>query len=1126
MSLQPTQDVEREPLDLEAVRGRLKEARGAQFWQSLEELADSREFRNYLEDEFPQQMRPINGVMDRRTFVKLAGASLALAGLTGCIRQPEEKLVPHVKAPEEYLPGRPLFYASAMPTRNGYGEGVLVESYDGRPIKVEGNPQHPATVGRSNVWMQASVLSLYDPDRSQAVQRLGDVASWDAFVRALTPVLREQRRARGAGLRILTGTVTSPTLAAQMRTLLARYPLARWHVHDPAGGDAAREGAEQAFGQPVNTVYRFDRARVIVSLDSDFLLRSHANVRYGREFIEGRRVRLNRTQMNRLYVVESTPTITGAMADHRLPVRPSEVEAIARALAAALGAGGNAGAAPASVPADWMQELVADLRANRGAGLIVAGEEQPAAVHALAHAMNQTLGNVNRTVLYTEPVEARPAGAGGGLRELAEAMDRGEVQALIILGANPAYTAPAELDFAKRMVATGPNKQEKVPLRVHLGMYNDETGVLCHWHIPESHYLEAWGDVRAYDGTASIIQPLIAPLYESRSPYEVVGALLEQPQPGYDLVRGYWRAQRRGLPDAQFETFWRTVLHDGVIPNTAARRRQVAVTPAFLAGLATAPAAPAPAAGELEIVFRTDPTIWDGRFANNGWLQELPKPFTKLVWENAAYMSLDTAQRLGLTNEDMVELTYQGRKVTAPAWIVPGQPNDVITADLGYGRWNAGQVGSGLGFNAYALRTVDAPGFGRGLQIRRADGRAKLATTEFHNIINTRDAKLDGRTGRDLDTMHDRDIVRVATIQEFRDKRGKVGPETHHGPDTQTEAPHGGAAPTHDRAEAEARGQALPPGHQPEGQKPGAEHDPGETHAGEGDTRPADWYRKDWEYKKRESYVNELGQPSMYPEFDYSEFAKWGMTIDSNACIGCNACVIACQAENNIPVVGKREVMRGREMHWIRIDRYHKGDVGNPETYFQPMLCQHCEKAPCEPVCPVAATVHSHEGLNMQIYNRCIGTRYCSNNCPYKVRRFNFFKYTAYMEEQPVFRMLNNPNVTVRGRGVMEKCTYCVQRINYARIEAKKQNRPIRDGEVVTACQAACPTEAIVFGNLNDEKSVVAQTKAEPHVYNVLEEIGTQPRTSYMPRLRNPNPALEAPAAAGPHEDHGMGDPT
>jgi molybdopterin-containing oxidoreductase family iron-sulfur binding subunit len=991
---------QKEPLDLAAIRERLAEAQGQQYWRSLEELAQTEDFQEFLHREFPRKAS-VMGSVSRREFLKLMGASLALAGLNACTNQPREKIVPYVRPPEEVIPGKPLFFATAMPL-GGFARGVLVESHMGRPTKIEGNPEHPASLGATDVFAQASVLTLYDPDRSQVVINAGRISTWDNFLTSVTAGLEEQGLKKGSGMRVLTETVTSPTLAHQLQQLLTEFPSAKWHQYEPAGRDNVRAGARLAFGEPVDTHYRFDQADVILALDADFLCANPGSLRYARDFAGKRSVQEEHAEMNRLYVVESTPSNTGSMADHRLSLRASEIEGFARALAQELGVEikGTTGEGHANPHHDWIAALARDLQGHRSSSIVLAGDQQPPVVHALVHAINHALGNVGETVIYTEPVEANPVDQMESLRDLVKDIEAGLVEILVILSGNPVFTTPADLHFADRL--------DKVKLRIHLGLYDDETSELCHWHLPETHYLESWSDARAYDGTVTIIQPLIAPLYGGKSAHELLAALMgKSGRSGHDIVRDYWKSR---YPTEDFEKLWQISLHDGLIADTALPPKDVELKIESLDSQSATPQG-------LELIFQPDPTIGDGRFANNGWLQELPKPLTKLTWDNAALISFTTAEHLGLTNGDVVELRYQGRMVNAPIWIMPGHADDAVTVHLGYGRKRTGRVGQGAGFNAYTLCTSDAPWFGSGLEIEKNGKHYSLASTQDHQ------------------SMEGRHLVRVGTIEHYQ------------------------------------------------------EH--------------PDFVRH---------MVHEIEPASLLPAYEYEGY-KWGMAIDLNACIGCNACVVACQSENNIPVVGKKEVENGREMHWIRLDHYYEGNPANPEgSYHQPVPCMHCENAPCELVCPVEATVHSDEGLNEMVYNRCVGTRYCSNNCPYKVRRFNFLQYADKNTES--LKLLNNPDVTVRDRGVMEKCTYCVQRINTARIEAKKEDRQIGDGEVVTACQAVCPTQAIVFGDLNNPESQVTKRKAEPLNYGLLTELNTNPRTTYLARLRNPNPELE-------DEEHG-----
>ena len=987
-------------LDLAAIRARLASSRGRNYWRSLEELAESEGFQELLEREFPRhaaEWQP--DAAGRRQFMKVMGASLALAGLSACTRQPTETIMPYVRQPEEVIPGKPLYFATAV-AHSAIAIGVLVESHLGRPTKVDGNPEHPASLGATDALAQASVLDLYDPDRSQTLTYLGDIRPWSGFLGAAREALGSQTAKSGAGLRFLTGATTSPTLADQFRTVLQKFPAAKWHRYEPVGRHASLAGARQAFGEPLHTYYQIAKADVILSLDADFLCTGPASVRYAADFASRRRVRGNQTAMNRLYVAESTATPTGAKADHRLPLRASDVEAFAASVAAGVGVKGvdtPASNGMTSGPlAKWIAALVKDLGQHRGASVVIPGDHQSPAVHVLAHAINLALGNVGHTVIHTDSLDPNPVDDFESLHELVEDMDAGKVEMLVIVGGNPVYNAPVDFAFAQHM--------SKVKLRIHLGLYADETSELCQWHIPEAHFLETWSDARAYDGAITILQPLILPLYFGRSVHELLAAFGDTPnQTPYEIVKGHWNRQH---PGADFEDWWRKAVHDGIVPNTALPARQVTFK-----GAPTAPARPAQAQA-LEIVFRPDPHIFDGRFANNGWLQELPKPLTTLTWDNAAIISPRTAERLSLQNEDLVELEYRGRKVRAPIWMQPGHADDSVTVHLGFGRTRAGRVGNGVGFNAYSLRTSEAPLFDSGVEIVKLGSKFPLAATQNHHL------------------MEGRAIVISGKVDEYR------------------------------KNPAFAKEQAEEP-------------------------------------------PKEL---TIYPGFKYEGYA-WGMAIDQTACVGCNVCMIACQAENNIPVVGKEQVAMRRSMHWIRVDSYYGGSMDNPETHFQPLPCMHCENAPCELVCPVQATNHSSEGLNDMVYNRCVGTRYCSNNCPYKVRRFNFFLYSDW--NTPSLKLQRNPDVSVRSRGVMEKCTYCVQRINEAKIDAEKEDRRVHDGEIQTACQQACPTQAIVFGDINDPASRVARLKAEPLNYSLLAELNTRPRTTYLAALRNPNPEIE-----------------
>jgi MoCo/4Fe-4S cofactor protein with predicted Tat translocation signal len=1000
----------RKHLDLATVREQIEDTTGPEYWRSLEELAGTEEFQEMLHREFPKGASEWLDGFSRRGFLKTMGASLALAGLTGCTRMPNTEIVPYVRQPENVIPGRPKFYATAF-TLGGYASPVLVESHLFRPTKIEGNPQHPASLGGTDVYAQASILDLYDPDRAQDITYMGDVRSWNAFISAVSGPMMAEKSMAGGGVRILTQTVSSPALAAQIRDYLAANPQAKWHVYEPINRDNVVEGAKLAFGEPVETRYDLSKADVIVSLDADFLYAGFpGSTRYTRDFAARRNPDAN---MNRLYVVESTPSSTGMKADHRLPVRAAEFEGLIADLQKMRGIQSTSLYTLTAEPQNaervkFISALAADLDRARGSSAVIAGDHQPPAVHALAHAINSELGNVGKTVFYTEPVDANPVNRAESLKALVDDMHAGKVDVLLILSGNPVYDAPADLEFASVL------KSPAVATKIYLGSHRNETAELCQWHVPEAHYLESWSDARAYDGTVTIIQPLIEPLYNGKSAHEIIAVLAgDSAATGHDLVQAYWQKQHTG---ADFDTFWRKSLHDGWIAGTASKPKTVALkTSSFpLSQSANGPG--------IELNFRRDPSIYDGRFSNNGWLQELPKPLTKLTWDNPIMIGPAMAERLKLNFKDVAELEFKGKKVKGAVWIQAGHADNSITVFLGYGRTRAGRVGSGAGFDVYPLRTSQAPWF--------ADGAKLTATGETYNLASTQ------------------------------------GYQTMETPD--------------------------------------------------GSERPLVQERSLSEYKKEPNFAKE-GEPkpdlTLYPGFDYSKEAySWGMAIDLNACVGCNNCIIACQSENNIAVVGREQTLKGRHMHWLRVDTYYNGPRENPKGFFQPLPCMQCENAPCELVCPVQATLHSSEGLNDMVYNRCVGTRYCSNNCPYKVRRFNFLLFQDW--ETPQFKLMRNPDVTVRSRGVMEKCTYCVQRISEARIDTEtatvREGKEIKIGDdLQTACQQSCPANAIVFGNLNDPNSQVNKWKAQPRNYSLLGELNTRPRTTYLAEVRNPNPELE-----------------
>ena len=978
------------------------------YWRSLAQIEDRPEFRDALEREFSEGASELPDGMSRRDMMMLVGASLSLAGLTAC-RRPVEQIVPYVTPPEEIVPGIPLHYATTMPFRRS-AYGLIVESHEGRPTKIEGNPSHPSTLGASSSRVQASVLGLYDPDRSQSVTLQGARKSWGDFVKAWGQISEAHAADDGASLAVLSESFSSPTLARLASELRGRYPKVQWATYEAVSDENRLAGLRAATGRDVDLMLRLDQASVILALDADPLLTDPEMIRHARGFAAGRRTGASGGTMNRLYAVEGVYSLTGAMADHRLRLESRQIAHFLAALAARLAAPGAASVSGAGVPgvdARWVDAVAKDLLANRGKSLVVAGDRQPASVHAAVCALNTHLGNTGRTVSYYETKDAALPSV-SSLASLVSAMKAGSIQTLVVLGGNPVFDAPADLDFTSALA--------KVPHSIALGHAVDETSTKAQWHIPRAHYLESWGDARAVGGTLSVIQPLILPLFGGRSPVEVLGLMVAgEDRPGYDIVRDTWNPI---LGEAEFDTKWNRVLHDGVLAGSELPEVVPQLTGQPLASQATALAK---AGGDLELVFLPSSSLHDGRFANDGWLQELPDPLTKLTWDNPALLSPGTADTLGLANEDVVRLEHAGRSLELPVWILPGMADGVIAVTLGYGRSHAGRVGSGVGFDTYVVRSSQAPDFGGGVKLTKAGRTYALSCTQHHG------------------SMEGRPLVRESTVTEL-----------------------------HSKPEAGVEGKTGALG----------------------------------------VFEEESAHFSLWKEHTYDKGHQWGMTIDLNSCIGCNACVVACQSENNIPVVGKVQVAKGREMHWIRVDRYFSGEPsGNPEAVFQPVPCMQCEDAPCEQVCPVAATVHDDQGLNVMVYNRCIGTRYCSNNCPYKVRHFNFFNYTKDTPE--ILKLAMNPDVTVRARGVMEKCTYCTQRINRAKIDAKIAGRELADGDVKTACQQACPAQAIEFGDIRNKASRVATAKADPRNYALLDELNTRPRTTYLSKVRNPNPDLE-----------------
>jgi molybdopterin-containing oxidoreductase family iron-sulfur binding subunit len=916
---------------------------------------------------------PFGDPWDRRQILKMMAAGMALGGVSGCDGE-SDSLVPSVLPATDMVPGVSGFYSSAS-VIGGYAEGVLVEHRDGRPVKIAGNAKHPASLGATDIFAQAMLLGFYDPDRARGPTHLNRPAGLSSFMTALDRQRQQLAESRGAGFRILTGTVTSPTLAAQIAQLRAAYPGLRWHQWDAVSRDAVRAGATIAYGRAVELVPRLEKADVILSLDSDLLSSAPGHLAYARAFA-GRRNPTRTPGMSRVYAAESMPTLTGMASDHRFVVAPSDMPVVLAGLAAAIL---RNEAVPDGAP-PWLAGVADDLKAHRGGALLHAGPDQPAETHALVHALNEALGGRGHCYDLLASAEPAPLDQRASLTDLVRDMERGTVDTLLILGGNPAFTAPADLGFE---AALG-----KVAFSVTLADEPNETSALATWHIPEAHPFEAWSDARAYDGSATIMQAQTLPLYGGRSPHEILAIFSGDYNPdSRTLLRRAWQNRLAG------DQAWRQALVDGTVEGTASSPIGDALRPDARAALL-----PAPPSGAVTVLFRPDPQLLDGRFANNAWLQELPRPLTKLVWDNPLLIPPALADQLGLANGDKVALTVAGRRVETAVWILPGLANDCVTALFGFGRRRTGSVGEGAGFDYFRLRGMDGLSLAAA-SLEKIPGRHVLASTDRRALL----------------TETERELARRSTLAAFlADQQVLKSPAT--------------------------------------------------------------------------------ADLSLYdqPPASSAETA-WGMSIDLNACIGCNACIVACQAENNIPVVGKDQVVREREMQWLRID-LDEGGV------FQPVLCMHCEEAPCEVVCPVGATVHDEEGLNAMVYNRCVGTRFCANNCPYKVRRFNFLAYSAE-EKRPAES--RNPEVTVRARGVMEKCTFCVQRIAAARIQADIENRPIRDGELKTACQSACPTQAFTFGNIRDPEAEVSRRKASPLTYAMLEGLNTRPRVTYEGRIRN-----------------------
>ncbi|MFO7798321.1 TAT-variant-translocated molybdopterin oxidoreductase [Rhodohalobacter sp.] len=1001
------------------------------FWKSLNELAKNKEYEKYAEREFPENATEMTDQVSRRSFLRVMGASIALAGFASC-RKPVQKILPYTKQPEDLVLGEPNFYATSMPFQDTV-TGLLVENNEGRPTKLEGNDQHPASGGRTNIYNQAGILNLYDPDRSRSPRRNGESASKNDFVQFASEHFSDRNR----NILFVSEANSSPTYNRVKENALQTFSNANWVTFEPFNDDNAIEGTNIAFGQRLRTVNHFDTADVVVSLNDDFMSPfGHKNsVENAYKLTSRRKVNNTDDSMSRIYSVENSFTSTGSYADHRLRLKTSEIEPFTYALASRLsesvsGLGAFNNVSNNFTNHEWVDKLAEDLLSNQGNSIVSLGFDHSSVAHAAVAAINSALNNAGNTVTYHEIPYYGEQHQTEAFLEAIEEIKAGVYDTVVLIGTNPAYSAPSDLDFE---AALG-----NVDTKIHLSDYYDETSRIADWHLNRAHFLEAWGDGLSYTGQRSVIQPQILPLYDGLSEIEFLNTIVSgEESVGYDLVQETWSSYF----SSNFNQNWETVLHDGVDPNSGFNSVSVSLRSGFASDIR--PNLNAEPISGMEITIKPDATLFDGRFANNGWLQELPEPMTKITWDNVALMSPSTAESLGLPPEQSfksndvptVRISAGDATIEIAAWVLPGHADNSITLTAGYGRNNLGRVADGVGVDVYPLRTSEAM-FNQPASVERTGSVYEIACVQDHNNIEGRD------------------MVREATLEEYREN-----------PDFATyKSIHGYEVPGIKEAKAE------------------------------GDDR---------------------GPISLFEEQygpDYQP--QWGMAIDLNACFGCGVCTIACQAENNIPVIGKREVGRRRIMHWIRTDRYFEGDRDNPKVYHQPVPCMHCEMAPCEQVCPVAATTHSEDGMNQMTYNRCIGTRYCANNCPFKVRRFNFFNYTKeYLttgDDPEIIQMAMNPDVTVRFRGVIEKCSYCVQRVNSAKIKSKiaTGSKKPEDGAVQTACQQACPANAITFGDLTDQNSVVSQHKQNDRNYVMLEEMNVRPRTSYLAKLRNTNSEL------------------
>lgn len=1014
------------------------------YWRSLNQLANNDEYKKFVEREFPENATELTDGLSRRNFLTIMGASVALAGLTAC-RKPVVKILPHSRQPEFMVPGIPMHYATSMPFKDSV-TGLLVTNNEGRPTKIEGNDLHPESDGATNSYHQAALLDLYDRDRSRFVRKNGEKSDWESFV----AFSKDHFSNTSQRILFISEANSSPTYQSLKTKALSQFSNSEWVTYEPFSDENVMQGVFQAFGQKLRPVNHFDKAKVILSLDADFMSQEDNNVQNVKRYTKGRKLHGSGSSMSRLYVIEGNYSLTGSNADHRLQLKPSQIAPFVYALASKLsesisGLSAFSGHRNDFSQHSWIAALAQDLVNNKGASLLTAGSDYAVEVHAAVAAINKALTNDGATVEYLAVSHVARENQHEKFVNAVQRMRNGDFDTVVLVGTNPVYTAFADVNFASAL--------GNVATSIHLSSHYDETSSLTTWHVNRAHFLEAWGDGYSYEGVLSPIQPMIQPLFDGKSEVEFLSAIIDgKDTSGHELVRSYWLSTPGGS-----NKVWQTALHDGLVKNTRFTSRSVSISSGFASFMQQAFTNVKPASNDIELVIKPDPKLYDGRFANNPWLQELPDPISKITWDNVALMSANTARKLGLPDarrfgqyeHQTVSISTGSHAFEIAAWVLPGHADDTITVYAGYGRTLAGRVVNSyegrvgnisqetVGVDVYKARTVQNPLFIPSVRVSTTGNEYEIATTQDHHSMEGRPFILEG------------------TLAQYNEN----------------------------------------PSFAPESVA---------VYSGQVDKNAEAWYTPG-------SPPINLHNTRTFPERE----PQWGMTIDLNSCIGCGVCSIACQAENNIPVVGKREVRRGREMHWIRTDRYFNGDDTNPTVAHQPVPCMHCEQAPCEQVCPVAATTHSDDGLNQMTYNRCIGTRYCANNCPYKVRRFNFFNYPKEFlttgEDTEVIQMAMNPDVTIRFRGVMEKCTYCVQRISRAKINTRnKTGYSVKppDGAVKTACQQACPADAIEFGDLTDTNSRVSVAKRDPRNYFLLEELNVRPRTSYLAKVRNVNPNI------------------